>query len=304
MTHHVTVLGSLNVDLVVTVDHFPRTGETTVGSSFGVYGGGKGLNQAVAAARAGASVEMLGAVGDDANADFLLALLADEQVTTTQVKRRVGPSGTAIIEVDHSGANRIIGVLGANATITVDDFQLPAISPGRSVLLSQFEIPLDVLEYYFIRAKQAGFLTILNPAPYRPMSAALLQATDIIVVNETEAEQMTGIAPQVGEDTVLAATAIRALGPSAVIITLGSQGSLLWDGAAVHHEPTLEIAVVDTTAAGDTYCGYLATGISSGKSLTEAMRHASIAAALSTTMTGAAPSIPHRTRVEELASRS
>lgn len=296
--HQVTVLGSLNVDLVVTVEAFPRSGETTVASGFGTYGGGKGLNQAIAAARAGASVEMLGALGDDANSEFLLGLLATDQVTTSQIKRVSGPSGTALIEVDSSGANRIIGVPGANAAVTVDDFDLVAPGSRGPVLLGQFEIPLDVLEAYFMQAKEMGFVTILNPAPYRSISDALLGATDIFVPNETEAQQMTGLALGSMENVLRAAKAIRDRGPQAVIITLGSQGSLLWDGVTEYHQPTLKVDAVDTTAAGDTYCGYLAAEISFGRTIPEAMRYASAAAALSTTVAGAAPSVPHRKCVE------
>lgn len=292
----VTVLGSLNVDFVVTVDEFPRAGQTVSGNDFAVYSGGKGLNQAIASARAGAQVQMCGAVGTDSNAAFLLQILDDEGISRHQVIAQPGPSGSAVIEVEASGENRIVVVPGANAKIAVGDFSLDAPTQGRHVLLGQFEVPLNVLAHYFNQGRASGYFTILNPAPAKQPPVDLLAATDLIVPNESEAEQLTGLDLS-RDDIMKVAQAILDLGPQAVIITLGAQGSYYWDGEHSYRVPALSVTPVDTTAAGDTYCGYLAAQISAGASVFEAMRYASIAASLSTLTAGAAPSVP---RYEEV----
>lgn len=294
----VTVIGSLNVDFVVTVDEFPRAGQTVSGNDFAIYSGGKGLNQAIACARAGAQVQMCGAVGSDANAAFLLQILDDEKIAREQVVVREGPSGSAVIEVDASGENRIIVVPGANAKIAIGDFALESAGQRTPVLLGQFEIPLEVLTHYFRKARDNGYFTILNPAPAKRAPRELLEVTDLIVPNETEAEQLTGM--DLSSHRIKdVAQAVLDLGPRAVIITLGSEGSFYWNGKDEHKVPALKVTPVDTTAAGDTFCGYLAASISAGATMDEAMRFASTAASLSTLTAGAAPSVPRREAVEK-----
>lgn len=291
MPCQVSVVGSLNVDLVVNVTDFPNPGETIIGSRFAMYSGGKGLNQAIAAARAGATVEMFGAVGRDNNGTFLLKVLDDEGIKRDQVKVRNSASGTALIEVNASGENRIVVVPGANSEVTSQDFHLERPN-GTSILLGQHETPMDVLETYFTHAKGAGYFTILNPAPYKMPSDRLLSVIDLIVPNESEAEKLSSLPINSVADAHMAAEAILKLGPNAVIITLGSQGSFYLDAQKHFLQPALKVTPVDTTAAGDTYCGYLAAQLSLGSDPISAMKWASTAASLSTLATGAVPSIP------------
>lgn len=293
----VFVLGSLNMDIVATADRHPQVGETVLGQDLNYYPGGKGLNQAVAAVRDGSPegahsgspqavgdgpspVAMLGAVGDDPFGQQLRQLVADEGIDQTWLATKPeAPSGVALIVVaqsDNTSDNTIVVAPGANAALTPQDFAALEFS-RRDVLLAQFEVPQEVTSALFARARAAGATTILNPAPFSPIPADLLANTDYLVVNDTEREQL-------GETDTSSLKAI--------IHTRGSQGVEV--ATRDHHFalPAHNVKVVDTTAAGDCFCGVLAASLLRRQPLKEAVARANAAAALCVQSPGATPSIP------------
>ncbi len=280
----VCVVGSANLDLVATVDRLPGPGETVPGSSFAEYPGGKGLNQAVAAARAGASVAFVGAVGHDGAAATLRAVMADDGIDSSHVNTSGAATGRALIGVAASGENSIIVIAGANGTVTAHEV------PAARVMLTQLEVPLAAVERALTVARAAGAITVLNPAPVQPIDAAILQWCDIVVPNEHEVELLGGV------DKLLA------FGARAVVVTLGSRGSDLHTADGVVHIDSFSVVPIDTTGAGDTFSGSLCARLAAGDDLPTALRFASAAGALCTTMAGAVPSIPRRAAVEALLS--
>lgn len=280
----VCVVGSANLDLVATVDRLPGPGETVPGSSFAEYPGGKGLNQAVAAARAGASVAFVGAVGHDGAAATLRAVMADDGIDSSHVNASGTATGRALIGVAASGENSIIVIAGANGTVTAHEV------PAARVMLTQLEVPLAAVERALTAGRAAGAITVLNPAPVQPIDAAILQWCDIVVPNEHEVELLGGV------DKLLA------FGARAVVVTLGSRGSDLHTADGVVHIDPFSVVPIDTTGAGDTFSGSLCARLAAGDDLPTALRFASAAGALCTTVAGAVPSIPRRAAVEALLS--
>ncbi|MDO8390122.1 MAG: ribokinase [Actinomycetota bacterium] len=280
----VCVVGSANLDLVARVQRLPGPGETVGGSSYAEYPGGKGLNQAVAAARAGARVALVGAVGDDSAGTVLLAVMAADGIDAAGVGRVSEPTGRALIGVSASGENSIIVVPGANGTVTGDDV------PAAKVVLAQLEVPLHAVEGALLAARAAGASTVLNPAPARPLDESLLRLCDVVVPNEHEVQLLGGAAH------------LLALGARAVIVTLGGDGADLHTATGVVHVPPFRVTPIDTTAAGDSFCGALCARLAAGDELPVAMRFAAAAGALCTTVAGAVPSIPHRAAIEALLS--
>jgi len=280
----VCVVGSANLDLVATVDRLPGPGETVPGSSFAEYPGGKGLNQAVAAARAGASVAFVGAVGHDGAAATLRAVMADDGIDSSHVNTSGIATGRALIGVAASGENSIIVIAGANGTVTAHEV------PAARVMLTQLEVPLAAVERALTAGRAAGAITVLNPAPVQPIDAAILQWCDIVVPNEHEVELLGGV------DKLLA------FGARAVVVTLGSRGSDLHTADGVVHIDSFSVVPIDTTGAGDTFSGSLCARLAAGDDLPTALRFASAAGALCTTVAGAVPSIPRRAAVEALLS--
>jgi len=285
VTFDVCVVGSANLDLVATVDRLPAPGETVPGSSFAEYPGGKGLNQAVAAARAGASVAFVGALGEDSAAATLRAVMLVDGIDSTHVTTVPVATGRALIGVAATGENSIIVVAGANGTVTATEL------PSSRVVLTQLEVPLPAVERALRSGRAAGAVTVLNPAPVQPIDASILQWCDILVPNEHEVDLLGGVAH------------LLALGAGAVVVTMGSRGAALHtsDGAVVRVEP-FSVVPVDTTGAGDTFSGSLCARLAAGDDLPAALRFASAAGALCTTAAGAVPSIPLRTAVEALLS--
>lgn len=278
----VCVVGSANLDLVATTPRIPTPGETVLGDSYAEHPGGKGLNQAVAAARSGAHTAFVGALGSDAAGTRLRAVLADDGIDARNVITLDDvPSGRALISVSAGGENSIIVVPGANAHVVVDDL------PTSAVVLAQLEVPLATIVAAFTIARSRGATTVLNPAPAQELPSGLLALCDVIVPNEHEVELLGG------------ADRLLALGARAVIVTLGSRGAALHtsDGGDTPIAP-FEVDTVDTTAAGDTFCGSLCARLAAGEPIAGALRFASAAAALSTTRAGAVPSIPRRDEVE------
>ena len=295
----VCVVGSLNVDLVVGVRRLPAPGETVFGGSPQRHAGGKGANQAVAAARLGQDVTMVGRVGADEGGDFLLAALRDDGVDVRHVERMDGaPTGLALITVDEAGENTIVVSSGVNALVGVADVEAAQdVIAGAGVVLLGHEVPPDATA---AGAATARGTVVLNPAPARPVPDAILSRVDVLVPNRGELGTLLG-APEpvtIGDATALA---LALQGPRAVVVTLGSEGALVVENGQAAHVPAVPVEAVDTTAAGDAFCGALADALARGAGVLDAATWAVRAAALATTRHGAQPSLPTRAEVEAAA---
>ena len=300
----VLVVGSLNMDLVARCELLPRTGQTIFGQDFFTAAGGKGANQAVAAARLGSSVAIAGCVGNDQFGRELLESLATAGVHTGAVVTTDRPTGTALITVDASGANTIVVISGANMACDnalVDRALANAPRPG--ILLLQHEIPIAANAHAIREAHAAGWFVILNPAPALAVAPELLPLIDIIAPNETEAAALTGRAIANRADALAAARHLLALGARAALITLGGDGALYCDDSRALHCPAVAVRAVDTTAAGDGYLGALAASLASGQSLPDSLGFASAAAGLAVTRLGAQPSLGTRAEVADFIAR-
>lgn len=297
----VVVVGSLNVDLVVGLDRMPDPGETVIGRTLDQHPGGKGLNQAVAAARLGARVEMIGAVGTDDSGAWLRDIVTSESIGDSGVRTVDGPSGTALIEVDRTGMNRIVVVPGANGKVTPDEVAaaLDTID-DIAIVLTQGEVPLASIEAAMVVGRAKGARTVLNPAPVIDYPIELLRAVDIVLPNEHEAAQLTGIDTSTLEGAQDAAAHLVGLGVTCAIITRGGEGAI-W--ATAHDSGSIgvfPVTPVDTVAAGDGFCGGLVAALAEGLEINEAMRWASAAGGLATTKAGAVPSLPTRDQLTAL----
>ena len=293
----VAVVGSLNLDLVVRVPRLPGPGETVAGDDVFRNPGGKGANQAVAAARLGRRVAMVGRVGDDDAGRQLLASLADAAVDTAQVEALAGvPSGTALITVSADGENQIVISPGANARLTPDDVAAAgAALDAAAVTLLQLEVPLDAVA---AAARAAGGRVVLTPAPARALPDGLLGAVDVLVPNRVELAQLTGEpVPETVEEAVALAGRLPA---RAVVVTLGADGALVVEGDQASHVPAVPVRAVDTTAAGDAFCGGLADALATGASLEDAARRAARVAAAACRRPGAQASLPTSTELRDL----
>jgi len=291
---HVVVIGSLNVDLVVSADRLPRPGETVLGGQFGTHDGGKGANQAVAAARIGARVSMIGAVGADAYGERAVASLAAEGIDTSRVRYlEAEATGVAIIAIGPRGENQIVVAPGANALLQLDAEDHELIG-GANVVLTNHEIPPSATIDALRAAHDAGVTAILNPAPARALLSEVLSLGPILTPNEHE------LVVAIGNDVTDAALdelANRHSGP--VIVTQGPAGALLAEGQSRDRFPgRLAAQVVDTTGAGDTFCGVLAAWLAEGRSLAEAIEAANAAGALSVAAVGARTGMPTREALE------
>jgi ribokinase len=294
MPAKVVVIGSLNMDLVTRASRLPRGGETLIGESFATVSGGKGANQAVAAARLGAQVSMVGCVGNDAYGEALREALLAEQIDCQAVSTVEDSSGVALIVVDDNSQNAIVIVAGANGALTpevIDRFD--AVLQAADVIICQLEVPDATVGHALKRGRELGKTVILNPAPAsRPLPADWYAAIDYLIPNESEASALSGLPVDSLSTAETAAAGLIAMGAGKVIITLGSQGSLFADGQRFEHFPAAKVKAVDTTAAGDTFVGGFAAALAAGKSEADAIRFGQVAAALSVTRAGAQPSIP------------
>lgn len=288
-TGPVVVMGSVNLDQVQTVTVLPRPGETVHGTSLTHHNGGKGANQAVAAARMGAAVRFVGAVGDDAAGERLRAALVADGIDVTDLRTVAGPSGLAVILVADSGENVIVLEAGANGTVRPDDLRLRSFE-GAAFALFQLELPLDTVRRGLELAKQAGVVTVLNAAPPDGAERLPHDLIDVLVVNETEATHLAPDADPTNAADLLALLAPRHRG---VAITLGEAG-VVWSFDRVEGRlPARPVKAVDTTGAGDTFTGALVARLAAGESWQDAMQVATAAAALCVQREGAQPSIPY-----------
>ncbi|EIW13488.1 Ribokinase [Lactiplantibacillus pentosus KCA1] len=297
----VTVLGSLNVDSILRFNRFPKPGETLPLTGKSVAGGGKGANQAIAAARAGAQTTFIGKVGQDQEGDFMVQQLTDSGVDDRFVQHSdAAATGSAFILLDASSENRILIDGGTNQLVTAEDVeQAQSVIADSTFLIAQFETPIVATQRGFELARAAKQKTILNPAPATDaVPAELLAVTDLIVPNETETETLTGVHITDEASMVTGAQKLQALGVANVIITVGSKGAFWMRGAEHGFVQAFKVEAVDTTAAGDTFIGALSSVLQPDFSnLAEAVRFANRASSLAVQKLGAQPSIPTQAEI-------
>ncbi|WOC15801.1 ribokinase [Pseudochrobactrum sp. MP213Fo] len=291
----ITIIGSINFDLIARSPKLPEPGETLTGSAFSTAAGGKGANQALAAARAGAPVRMVGAVGHDAFAAQAVALLRAEGVDLSRVATRGDATGIALITVEDSGENTIVVIPGANGLVSEDDVNVADLDGGY--LLLQMEIPLPALEKAIAISETSETTCILNIAPWRDDAAALLPRADIIIANETEFDLAAIQLELSGETRIEKMIDFAEHYGRTLIVTLGAEGVMVATPDEHYSLPALKIKPVDTVGAGDTFCGYLAAGLDNGLPLREACQRAAKAASMACLKIGAQPSIPHASEI-------
>jgi len=300
MKPYILVIGSSNTDMVAKADRLPTPGETILGRDFIMSGGGKGANQAVAAARLGARVIFIAKVGDDIFGKQAVALFKQEGLDTSFIATDpVQPSGIALITVDAKGENCIVVAPGANASLSPDDVcKAEEKIKKAAVILMQLEIPLGTVEFVVRLAAKHHIPVILNPAPARVLPDELLRQIFILVPNQKEAEMLTGIAIIDNASAEKAARTLAGKGVKKVIITLGGEGAVLLDDGDFQRIAAPAVTAVDSTAAGDVFCGALATALSEGMPVKDAVVFGCTAAAFSVTRMGAQASAPTRVEVD------
>ena len=300
MKKRIAVVGSSNTDMIVKVQEIARPGQTVIGGRFSTAAGGKGANQAVAAARAGGDAAFIARVGDDMfGRQALEGFRADHLDVSHVILDPDAPSGVALIFVDAKGQNSIAVANGANANLSPDDVRRAAeVIASADILIMQLETPIETVRAAAQLARDNGVTVILNPAPAQPLDDELLQCISILTPNESEAELLTGIPVDSPRAAHRAADALRARGVETVIVTMGDKGALLTTPDYSEFVPAFAVDAVDATAAGDVFNGALAVAIAEGATLPQAVRFANAAAALSVTKLGAQPSAPTRTAIE------
>ena len=302
----VAVVGSANVDLVIRAERMPDRGETLIGDAIDIFTGGKGFNQATAAARLGAEVCLIGRIGDDPFSDILRSAIEGEHIDSRFVKTDAeSGTGIASIVVEPDGDNSIIVVPGANMCLTTTDIDAAADSIANAdVLLLQLETPLEASGYAIEIAKANSTIVILDPAPARSLPSRLLSQVGILKPNATEASVLSGVVVRTLEEGIEAAKVLQSQiatdSISATVLTLGEQGVLVYSPTQTAHIPAIPVESVDTTGAGDAFSGALATALGEGKEFIDAVQFANAAGAAAVTVLGATPSMPSREKVEEV----
>ena len=297
----IVVVGSINLDLVAITARIPAVGETVLGREFQMHSGGKGANQAVAVARLGYPVQMIGKIGSDALGDPLWGHLQKEGVGLEGVQRSDGASGVAMIVVSADGENCIVVTPGANAEVTpeyVDSHR--DLIRNAGLVLTQLEIPLDTVEHVADLCLQYQVPLILDPAPAQALPPSLLKCVRWFTPNETEAAFYAPNGLAINDEAALRARRLLTLGPEGVLLKMGARGAYLATDAIDEQLDAIPVKVVDTTAAGDAFNGAFAVGLLLGRSPKESVRFAAAAAALSVTRAGAQPSMPHLQEVEQM----
>ncbi len=295
------VVGSINMDLVVRAPRFPKAGETILGGPFGAYGGGKGANQAVAAARLGAEVVFAACVGRDAHGVEMRTMLAAEHIDVANVPARGGEAtGVALITLDPTGQNTIIVAPGANMALSERDVEAVREEIARAdALLLQLEVPLAANRRALEIAREASVPAFLNAAPAQPLPPALLQLADVLIVNETEARCLSGLDdPGLSEHQV--ASHLCSLSGGHVVITLGDRGALHFDGEVLTRRSAIPVQAVDATGAGDAFAAAFAIAWCEGRSVAESLAFACAAGAVAVTGMGAMASLPTRAQIDAL----
>jgi len=295
----IVVVGSSNTDMIIKMQRIPKPGETIIGGDFSMAAGGKGANQAVAAARSGGQVTFIARVGNDLFGEQAIKAFAADGINVEGViKDASAPSGVALIFVGNNGENSIAVASGANAKLSVEDIERTRdIISSAGVLLIQLETPIETVKAV-VQLAASGARVILNPAPAQPLDNEILRRVSILTPNESEAELLTGVTIENEAGAATAATALRARGVETVLITLGAQGTYVAGQDFCGIVPGFSVTPVDTTAAGDVFSGALAVALAEQKPLREAVRFANAAAALSVTKLGAQPSAPYRPEIE------
>ena len=296
------VVGSVNMDLVVRCQRLPREGETVFGHDFRMIPGGKGANQAVAAARLGADTHMVGRVGQDAFGEQLLANLRRENIDVAHFRvDKAAPTGVALIDIVASGNNSIVVAPGANMAIALEDMEgLRALLPGADVLIVQFEAPLPVVGRALELAREYGVTSVLDAGPAVECPNEILGLADVVSPNETEAEALTGVPVVDAASAERAAKGLLEKGVSSAVLKLGEQGALVATADRIEHVPGYRVSAVDTTAAGDAFTAALAVRLAEGAALLEATRYANAAGACACTKVGAQPAMPTSAEVSAL----
>lgn len=291
----ILVIGSSNTDMTAKTQELPRPGETVLGGVFTMGAGGKGANQAVAAQRLGGDVKFICKVGKDMFGDNAIAQYKKEGLDTSGILRSELPSGVALIYVDSHAENCIVVASGANGDLTEADIEAsaPAIK-DCGILLLQLESPIPSVLKAAKMAHEAGAMVVLNPAPACPLPEEIFRYIDLFIPNETELSTFSGLPVNNAEDALKAAKAMQAKGVGKLIVTMGSKGALICEGGPSDFVPAHKVKAVDTTAAGDTFCGALCVAISEGKDLRAATKFATAASALTVQKMGAQNSIPFR----------
>lgn len=296
----IVVIGSCNTDMVIKSDRLPVPGETILGGTFMMNPGGKGANQAVAAARLGGQVTFISKTGNDLFGRQSIELYENEGINTDYIfSDAEHPSGVALISVDMNGENCIVVASGANATLSSKDIDKARTAVERAdILLMQLEIPLDTVEYAAKLAYGKGIKVVLNPAPACYLPDSLLKCLYMIIPNKTEAEMLSGVKVADWDSAKQAADIISSKGVSIVLITLGSLGALIKEGDQYYTVEATKVNAVDTTAAGDTFCGAVCVALSEGRIVCEAVKWANRASGITVTRMGAQSSIPYRRELE------
>ena len=300
MDKKILIVGSTNTDMVIKTTRFPMPGETILGGTFFMNPGGKGANQAVAAARLGGNVTFVGKIGNDIFGLQALNQLKDEGIIVDHIATDLkNPSGIALITVNEEGENCIIVASGSNGNLSTDDIDLvERVFEESDYILMQLEIPVLTVEYCAVKASDKGIKVILNPAPARRLSDNLLKHTWLITPNETEAEILTGIRVCDTASAGLAASSLYDKGVKNVIITMGAAGAFVKSESYTGMVPGVKVKAVDTTAAGDVFNGALAVALAEGIDLKEAVVFANKAASISVTRLGAQASAPYRNEIK------
>ncbi|MBQ8309432.1 MAG: ribokinase [Clostridia bacterium] len=296
---NILVIGSINVDYVIHTERLPKLGETLTGSDFAMNFGGKGANQAMALAKTGCNVKMLGAVGKDLSGELAINNLKSFGIDTTDVITVDAPTGAAVITVC-GGDNHIILDIGANAYVTPDAIaEREALFDWADYVVMQYEIPMESVLFAARMTKKHGKKVVLNPAPVKEADPELFRFVDMIIPNEFEAQLITGISPNDEATTKQAIRALQALGCETVIITLGKRGCAYTEGDSIGTAGIYPVKVVDTTAAGDSFIGGLCKSLCEGKSMSDAVAYASAVSSITVSRPGAGISIPTADEVED-----